>query len=134
MVSSVLNETIQDIPYLLLMLLIFITMPWRINYLIQTVKDMREDSQERKSFFKLIRNFFKDYACIFLNIVLLISIFKTKKALFLIRRNYRLNFFIGFLEYSYFTELINEIVSLGKIYKNFFFFVVAVLFGWTRTH
>lgn len=95
-----------DLPYLLLIMFIFITMPWRITYIIQTIKDMRDDTAERKSFFKLLRNIFKDYACIFMNILLLVSIFKTKKALFLIKRNYRLNFFKGFLEYSYYTELI----------------------------
>jgi hypothetical protein len=69
-----------------------------------------------------------------MNIALLLSGFKTKKALFLIRRNYRLNFFIGFLEYSYFQELKNEMVSLAIIYKNIFFLVIAVLFGWTRAN
>lgn len=82
-------------------------MPWRINYIIQTIKDMRDDSKERKAFFKLIRNIFKDYACIFMNIFLLLSIFKTKKSLLLIRRNYRLNFFIGFLDFAYYNELKN---------------------------
>lgn len=79
------------------MAIVFVTMPWRINYIIQTIKDMREDSQERKTFFKLMKNIFKDYACILMNIILLLSVFKTMKAFLLIRRNYRLNFFIGFL-------------------------------------
>lgn len=37
-------ETLKDIPYLLLTILIFIVMPWRINYIIQTLQDLRDDS------------------------------------------------------------------------------------------
>ena len=90
----------------MLILFIFISMPWRITYIIQAIRDVRDDPSSRKSFFKLLKNIFKDYACIFMNILLLVSVFKTKKAIFLIKRNYRLNFFKGFLEYSYYNELI----------------------------
>jgi hypothetical protein len=72
-------------------------MPWRVNYIIQAIRDTRDDGRERRAFLRLLRNIFKDYACILLNIILLLSGFKTKKSLLLIRRNYRLNFFIGFL-------------------------------------
>ena len=69
-----------------------------------------------------------------MNIILLFSGFKTRKALILIKRNYRLNFFVGFLEYSYFNELIKEIKSLVQNYCDVVNFVVACLFGWTRCH
>jgi hypothetical protein len=86
-----------DIPYLFVILVIFITMPWRINYIIKTIKEMRDDASERKSFFKLLKNILKDYACIFMSLFLLLSGFKTKRGILLIRRNFHLNFFIGFL-------------------------------------
>jgi hypothetical protein len=41
LVTTVYHESLVDLPYLLLMIFVFMTMPWRINYLIQTVKDMR---------------------------------------------------------------------------------------------
>jgi hypothetical protein len=41
LISSVFCESLKDLPYLFLILFIFMTMPWRINYLIQTIKDMR---------------------------------------------------------------------------------------------
>lgn len=81
-----------------------------------------------------MRNIFKDYACIIINAVLLLSGFKTRKALLLIRRNYRLNFFIGFLEYSYFQELSKELISLGLIYIDVAYFIVACIFGWPRAN
>ena len=125
-------DALVDVPYMLLMLLVLATMPWRVNYVLRAVKDMREDAHERKAFFRLLRNFFKDYACILLSAVLLLSGFKTRKAIILIRRNFRLNFFIGFLEYSYFKELRVEMVELLLCYADLFLASVAVLFGWTR--
>ena len=107
-------------------------MPWRFNYIIQAIKDTRDDRDERKSFIKLLRNIFKDYMCIIMNLVLLFSGFKTRKAILLIRRNYRLNFFIGFLEYSYFNELVKEMKNLGLIYVDVIYGIIALLFGWTR--
>ena len=47
-------------------------------------------------------------------------------------KNYSLNFSIGFLEYSYYNELINEIKHLGSIYSHIFYFIMAALFGWTK--
>lgn len=69
-----------------------------------------------------------------MNIILLLSVFKTRKALIMIRRNYRLNFFIGFLEYGYFNELIKELHSLGLIYVDMVYFLTACLVGWHRAH
>lgn len=127
-------EALRDLPYLILIAFLLVTMPWRVNYILQAVRDARDDKDERKSFIRLLRNIFKDYACIILNIMLLLSGFKSRKALLLIRRNYRLNFFIGFLEYSYFNELVKEIYSLGLIYVDVVYFAVACLFGWPRAH
>lgn len=90
-------ESLADFPYLIIIALLLILMPWRINYILQAIRDTRDDSGERKAFLRLFKSIFKDYACIFLNILLLLSGFKTSKALLLIKRNYRLNFFIGFL-------------------------------------
>lgn len=67
-----------------------------------------------------------------MNILLLLSGFKSRKALLLIRRNYRLNFFIGFLEYGYFNELVKELWSLAFIYLDIVYFAVACIFGWPR--
>lgn len=50
---------------------------------------------------KVMKKVFKDYLCIFLNIILLFSGVKTVKAIELMMRNYRLNFFVGFLKYSF---------------------------------
>jgi len=77
-------------------------MPWRINYIIQTLYDIRDNKNERRAFLKLLKNALKDYACIFMNLLLFLSVFKTKKALILFKKNYKLNFFIGFLEFSYY--------------------------------
>jgi hypothetical protein len=49
----------------------------------------------------VMRNVFKDYLCILLNILLLLSGVKSRKAIALIKRNYQLNFFVGFLKYSF---------------------------------
>ena len=123
---------LADFPYLVVILLLFVTMPWRFNYIIQAIREVREDIRSRKAFLTLLKNIFKDYACIFLNVVLLLSGFKTNKALLLIKRNYRLNFFIGFLEYSYFEELQKEIISLFLIYADILLLIFACLFGWTK--
>ena len=131
-VHEIFKEALKDLPYLLVIAILFLTMPWRINYIVQAIKDTRDDSGERKSFIKLLRNLFKDYLCICINLVLLLSGFKTRKALLLIRRNYRLNFFIGFLEYSYFNELLKELRNLGLIYVDIIYGFIALLFGWTR--
>lgn len=58
---------------------------------------MREDASSRRAFFKLLKNILKDYACIFMSIILILSGFKTKRGLQLMKRNFHLNFFIGFL-------------------------------------
>ena len=123
---------LADFPYLVVILLLFVTMPWRFNYIIQAIREVREDIRSRKAFLTLLKNIFKDYACIFLNVVLLLSGFKTNKALLLIKRNYRLNFFIGFLEYSYFEELQKEIISLFLIYADILLLIFACLFGWNK--
>ena len=96
-INDIFQESLKDLPYLLLIAVLFVTVPWRINYILQAIRDTRDDSGERKAFIKLLKNIFKDYLCIFMNLILLFSGFKTRKALLLIRRNYRLNFFIGFL-------------------------------------
>jgi len=57
----------------------------------------------------VLRNVFKDYLCILINVVLLLSLVKSRKAIGLILRNYRLNFFVGFLKYSFFKELLYEL-------------------------
>jgi hypothetical protein len=133
-VHEIFKEAVRDVPYLIVIGVLFLTMPWRINHILRAIRDTREDSDERKAFIQLLRQIFKDYACIFMNVVLLLSGFKTRKALILIRRNYRLNFFIGFLTYSYFNELLKELRSLAFIYYDLAHFVVACLFGWTRAH
>lgn len=79
-----------------------------------------------------MKNIVKDYTCIFLSLVLLFSGIKTKKAFILIRRNFRLNFFIGFLEYSYFKELKSELKDLLAFYRSSVLFLIAAAFGWTR--
>jgi len=131
-VNELFKEALKDLPYLFVIAILFVAMPWRINYIVQAIKDTRDDSGERKAFIKLLRNIFKDYLCIFMNLVLLFSGFKTRKALLLIRRNYRLNFFIGFLEYSYFNELLKELRNLGLIYIDIVYGLIALFFGWTR--
>lgn len=80
---------------------VLVIMPWRFFYLKKALKQMKEDSAERYQVIKVMKNVFKDYLCIFINIILLMSIVKTKKAIRLIIRNYRLNFFVGFLKYSF---------------------------------
>lgn len=80
---------------------VLVIMPWRFFYLKKALKQMKEDSAERYQMIKVMKNVFKDYLCIFINIILLMSIVKTKKAIRLIIRNYRLNFFVGFLKYSF---------------------------------
>jgi hypothetical protein len=80
-----------------------------------------------------MKNILKDYLCIFLSILLLLSIVKTKKAIQLIMRNYRLNFFVGFLKYSFLKDLTYELVEVFYIYKSFFVLIVALVLGWSRT-
>lgn len=94
-------ETLRDMPYFGVMLLVLVMMPWRINYLLKAISCSREDPSNRRQILQLLRNVAKDYACVAINVVLLLSGFKTKKALLLIKRNFRLNFFVGFLKYSY---------------------------------
>jgi len=79
-----------------------------------------------------MKNILKDYLCIFLNILLLFSIVKTKKAIQLIVRNYRLNFFVGFLRYSYLKDLVYELIEVALIYKSIFVLLVALVMGWSR--
>ena len=54
---------------------------------------------------------------------------KTKRVLILIKRNVKLNFYVGFLKYSHLEELKKEVIEAANFYQSFFILVVAVAFG-----
>ena len=107
-------------------------MPWRYHYLAKAFQGMITDPVNRKEFKQIIKKVGKDYLCIFLSVVLLFTGIKTKKALLLIRKNFRLNFFVGFLKYEYLQELKTEFIDLFLIYRQIFILSIALIFGWTR--
>lgn len=47
----------------------------------------------------------KDYQCIVLYLLLILSIVKTKRAIKLFIRNFKLNFYVGTLKYSHLQQL-----------------------------
>ena len=52
-----------------------------------------------------------------------------ERVLILIKRNVKLNFYVGFLKYSHLEELKKEVIEAANFYQSFFILVVAVAFG-----
>lgn len=88
---------------------------------------MRDDKIYRRQFILLIRKVSQDYRCIFLYVILLLSIVKTKRTAYLIIRNIKLNFYVGFLKYSHYQELKNELREAGQFYLSIWILILAAI-------
>ena len=105
------------------------TLPWRLFYVRRCVLLLRESRHNRGEFHSLAKKLANDYLCILLYLVLLLSGIKTRRALTLIYRNFKLNFYVGYLKYSHLKELKNEVVEGLHFYKCFLLVVLAVGHG-----
>ena len=132
--ARVFSAAIRDLPYLISLLVMLVIMPWRIFYIIEVIVGFRKGFEDRRKFFNLAKNIIKDYLCILLTMVLIFTIIKAKKAVKLALKNFRLNFFVGFLKYSYYQELKEELKSAGWFYHNAFFLSIAMIADWPRAH
>ena len=111
------------------MMFLLITLPWRFFYIKHALILMREHKKNRIEFLNLMRKLAKDYLCIFLYIVLLCSGVKTKRVLVLIKRNIKLNFYVGYLKYSHLKELSAELREAGNFYKSFLIILMSAIYA-----
>lgn len=108
------REAIKDIPFAILVVLMLVLFPWRFNYLWNIVKDQHERVPiimrngrinvpgKRRYILQLFWTIIKtDFACILLNILLILSVYKIKRVVQLGYKNIRRNLFQGFLSYDY---------------------------------
>jgi hypothetical protein len=107
-------EAIKDLPFAVISLALLILFPWRFNYLWNVIKDQHTRipivlrnhkinvAGKRKEILILAWNIIKtDFVCFILNIILILSISKTKKGIELAIKNVKRNLIQGFLPYDY---------------------------------
>lgn len=95
------DDTLEDIPYLLLSVFLVLTLPWRFHYIKRALLLLRDHKRNRIEFQNLLGKLSNDYLCILLYIILLLSFVKTRRTLTLIYRNFKINFYVGYLRYSH---------------------------------
>ena len=107
-------EAIKDIPFAILIVVMFVLFPWRFHYIWNIVKIQHERMPiivrggrinvggRRKDILRLMWSILKtDFVCIIMNTILLLSIYKTRRGIELGMKNIRRNLIQGFLSYDY---------------------------------